>query len=418
MRLPFTIDLGRALFAVALSVLLYFVTLSETNLPETRDTALIIPVQVVNIPSGLVATTQPPPVRLRVTATPTVFNRLRSENFTATVDAVGAQAGDSTLPINVTSTDPEVQNVLPEPGSVVLHLEEIVPVVLPVRVNPQGQVASGYQLGTPTVDSPRVTVTGAASVVGPASEAVVDVNVDHLTVPVNGVYTPRIVDARGNDIKDPTLHMTPASVTVQIDVTQQTVYKQVGVRPVTQGEPAPGYALQPLEVNPPATTVAGDPNSLAAVNFVDTAPIDISGISTTVVRQVALAPPQRALLLQDNQTVTVTVRVSTLPVSQTMRVLPSVINLSGAVQQGRALDLVSVTITGPAPSLQNLSLNPNDFKVVVDATGKGPGRYTLDVKVQAVPSGLTLQDFTPKQVQVELTPAPSPTPVPSPTPTG
>src|ERR1051326_6073070 len=327
MRLPFTIDLGRAVFAVALAVLLYFVALSETNLPEQRDTGIVVPVQLVNMPSGLVATTQPSPVRLRVTATPNVFSRLRAELFSAQVDASGAQAGDTTLPISVTSTDPEVQSVQPEPGSVVLHLEEIVPAVLPVRVNAQGQVASGYQLGTPAVDPPRVSVTGASSIVSRASAAVVDVNVDHLTVPVNGVYPPRVVDARGNDIKDPSLHATPPSVTVQIDVTQQTVYKQVGVRPITQGEPAAGYALQPLEVNPPNTTVVGDPTSLQSVNFVDTAPIDISGISTTVVRPVALAPPQRALLLQDNQTVTVTVRVTTLPVTQTVRVLPSVINL-------------------------------------------------------------------------------------------
>jgi YbbR domain-containing protein len=176
--------------------------------------------------------------------------------------------------------------------------------------------------------------------------------------------------------------------------------------------------LQPAEVNPPTTTLVGDSASLEAVNLVDTAPLDITGISSTIVRNVALQAPQRTLLLQDGQTVTVTVRVTTLPITQTVRVPPSVINLSGAVQLAHVLDLVSVTISGPAPALQNLTLNPNDFKVVVDASGKGPGRYTLDVKVPAVPTGLTLQDFSPKQVQVDLSEAsPTPTLVPSPSPT-
>ena len=420
MRLPFTIDPGRAVFALALSILLYFVALSETNLPETRDTGIVVQVQVVNVPPGLSNTTQPPPVRLRVTATPNVFSRLRSETFTAQVDATGVHAGDVTLPISVTWTDPDVLSVQPDPPNATLHFEEIVPVVLPVRVNIQGQVASGYQLGTASADPQRITLTGPASVVSRASEAVVDVNVDHLTVPVNGVYTPRNVDDRSNDIKDPGIHETPPSVTVQIPITQQTVYKQVGVRAVTQGEPAPGYALQPLEVNPPLTTIVGDPTSLEAVNFVDTAPIDINGISTTVVRPIALAPPQRALLLQDNQTVTVTIRVTALPVTQTIRILPSVINLSPQVQIAKALDTVAVTISGPAPSLQSLVLNANDFKVTVDASAKGPGHYTLDVKVQQVPTGLTLEDFAPKQVSVDLLAAPTstPTPAPSPTPSG
>src|SRR5205814_9172111 len=181
-------------------------------------------------------------------------------------------------------------------------------------------------------------------------------------------------------------------VTVQVPISQQTLYKQVGIRPNIQGQAAAGYALQPVEINPPTTTLVGDSAALEAVNLVDTAPLDITGISSTVVRNVALQPPQRTLLLQDGQTVTVTIRVTTLPVTQTVRVPPSVTNLSGSVQLAHPLDLVSVTISGPAPALQNLTLNPNDFKVAVDASGKGPGRYSLDVTEPSLPSGLPRHD--------------------------
>jgi YbbR domain-containing protein len=349
-----------------------------------------------------------------VTAPQNVFTRLQPENFTAQVDATGAAAGDNLRPITATSTDPEVRSLSGDPATMVLHLEEVRDQVIPVRVNPQGQVAQGYTVATPSVDPPRITVTGATSLVGRASEAVVDVNIDHVTVSVNGAFTPRIVDDRGNDLKDLNLRASPQSVTVQVPISQQTLYKEVGIRPNVQGEPAPGYALQPVEVNPPTTTLVGDSASLEAVNLVDTAPMDITGISSTVVRSVALSPPQRTFLLQDGQTVTVTVRVTTLPVTQTVRVPPSVINLSGSVQLAHPLDLVAVTIAGPAPALQNLTFNPGDFKVTVDATGKGPGRFTLDVKVQGVPTGLTLQDYTPKQVQVDLSQGSTPTPVPAP----
>ena len=420
MRLPFTpfrIDIGRAIFAVALAVLLYFVALAETNPADQRKTNFTIPVQTVNVPPGLVITTPPPPVQLWVIAPVNVWDRLRPESFSAQVDASGATAGDNSLTITASSTAPEVRSVQPDQGRVNLHLEEVREQVLPVRVNPQGRVASGYQVGTPSVDPPRLTVSGAATLVGRASEAVVDVNIDQVTVSVNGAFTPRVLDERGNDLKDLNLRTTPQSVTVQVPITQQTLYKEVGIRPVTQGQPAAGYALQPVEVNPPTTTLVGDAASLEAVNLVDTAPIDINGISTTIVRNVALSPPTRTLLLQDGQTVTITMRVTTLPVSQIVRVPPSVTGLSGVVQLATPLDLVSVTISGPAPALQTLALNPNDFKVIVDASGKGPGRYSLDVKVQQVQSGLTVQDFSPKQVQVDLVQAPpTPTPVPPPTP--
>jgi YbbR domain-containing protein len=418
MRLPFYVDIGRAVFAVALAVLLYFVALSETNPADQRDLGATVPVQPVNAPSGLVITTPPPPVRLRVTAPQNVFGRLRADSFTAQVDVSGAHAGDNDLAITLSTTDPDVRAVQPEPATVRLHLEEIREQVLPVRVNSTGQVPPGYQVGTSSVDPARITVAGPASFVSRATEAVVDVSVDRLTVSINGVYTPRIVDDRGNDLKDLNLRAIPPAVTVQVPITQQTQYKEVGVRPIVQGQPAPGYALQPFEVNPPAATLVGDPTGLEAANFIETSPIDVTGISATVVRSVALQPPPRTLLLQDGQTVTVTVRVTTLTVTQTVRVPPSVINLSGAVQLARPLDLVSVTISGPAPALQTLSLNPNDFKVVLDVGGRGPGRYDVDVRVQQVPQGLALQDFSPKKVQVDLSlasPTPTPTLAPSPT---
>jgi YbbR domain-containing protein len=240
----------------------------------------------------------------------------------------------------------------------------------------------------------------------------VDVSVDRVTVSINGVYTPRIVDRTGTDLRDLNLRWTPTAIAVSVPITQQTQYKEVGVRVPTTGSPAPGYAVQPIQVNPATATLRGDPADLESANFVNTQPIDISGISSTIVRSVALDPPLRTLLLQPGQTVTVTVQVTTLTVSQTVRVPPSVINLSASVQLVRTAEPVSVTISGPAPALSTLVLNPRDFRVVLDLGGKGPGRYDIEPRIQGLPTGqsLTLESIDPKTVQVELRDAPLPTP--------
>src|ERR1051326_6736424 len=125
MRVPFPVDFGRAVFAVALAVLLYFVALSETNPADQRKTQFTVPVQVVNATPGLVVITQPSPVQLYVTAPLNVFDRLRAESFTAQVDATGGAVGDNTLPITVTSTDPDVRSVQADPPQVVIRLEEV-----------------------------------------------------------------------------------------------------------------------------------------------------------------------------------------------------------------------------------------------------------------------------------------------------
>src|SRR5919205_717216 len=117
MRLPFSVDLGRAAFAVVLSVLLYLVALSETNPEGRRELAGQVPVQPVNVPAGLVVVNQPSPVRITVRAPQSVLNRLRADTgFTATVDASTAQAGDNDgLPISVVPSDPDVRDVQPDP---------------------------------------------------------------------------------------------------------------------------------------------------------------------------------------------------------------------------------------------------------------------------------------------------------------
>lgn len=415
-RLPFGVDVGRAAFAVGLSVLLYFVALNETNPEARQETNFAVPVQVVNVPAGLVITGRPPDVRVWVRAPSNVFGRLNQNSFTAQVDCANAQAGDNdNLPIVVTPTDPEVREAIADPPAAKLTLEEIREQVLPVRVNVTGQPPSGYLRGEPSVDPARITVAGATSLVSRASEAVVDVSVDRVTVSVNSVYTPRIVDDRGNDLRDLNLRATPPSVTVQVPISQQTQYKEVGIRPVTQGNPAAGYVLQPLVVNPPSATLRGDPADLEGANFIETAPIDVSGISTTTVRSVALVPPARTLLLEPGQTVTVTISVTPLTVSQTVRVPPSVINLGPNVQLARPPGAVAVTISGPAPALSALALNSNDFRVVLDLAGKGAGGYDVDVTVQKVPTGLTLEGVDPARVHVDLQAAPLPTPSPAPT---
>ncbi len=414
MRLPFSIDIGRGAFAVALAILLYFVALNETNPEDRTQLPGSVPVQVVNVQPGLVVVNQPPPVRITVRAPRNVINRVRIDSFTAQLDARDARAGDNEgLTINVISSDADVRDVTPEPPTASVRLEEVREQPLPVRINLVGQVANGYSRGDPTADPPRLTVAGASSQVGRAAEAVVEVPIDGVTVSINGVYTPHIVDARGNDLRDLNLRANPPAVTVTVPVIQQTQYKEVAVRPVVTGSPAAGYILQPLEVSPATVTLRGNQPDLEAANFVPTQPIDVSGISTTTVRSVPLDQPSSTLLLQPGQTVTVTVRVTTLTTFQTVRVPPSVINLSGNVQLVRTPDPVSVTVRGPAPAFATLALAASDFRVVLDLNGRGAGRWDIEPKVQ-LPVGLNLESVSPNRVQVELREVP-PTPVPTPT---
>lgn len=411
-RLPLGLNLPRLAFALTLSLILYFFAVTDTNQDVTRDLGFTIPVQVVNTPAGLVVTDQPPQIHLQVEAPVNVLDRLQAASFVAQVDASTAVAGENDLVVNVRSIDTGVTAVYPQPATVQLEVEEIQQRTIPVQVNLTGQVPSGYQLGSPVSDPTQVTVSGAASVVSQAVEALVPVAVNGVTVSVTGAYTPSAVDANGSPIKG--LTMTPPAVNVSVPITQQTQYKEVGVRPTITGTPANGYVIAGVAVNPPTVTLVGDPSGLGNVDYVVTASVDVTNLSSTVVRQVAVTAPAQTLLLQSGQTVQVTVQVAPLTLTQTIRATPSVINPGAGLVVTRPPSPVNVTITGPAPTLS--SLTPNDFQVVVDAQGDGPGTYTLQPTVENLPTGMQVTSIDPATVTVILGAAPTPAGGPSPAP--
>src|SRR5690348_13702629 len=71
------VDIGRALSALLLSVLIYFVAVSQSNAESTWQTSFSVPVEVVNVPAGLVVTQAPAPVHVDVRATQQAFSQLQ-----------------------------------------------------------------------------------------------------------------------------------------------------------------------------------------------------------------------------------------------------------------------------------------------------------------------------------------------------
>ena len=406
----FHLDLGRAVLALGLASALWIVIQNEQNPDRTDIPSFTVPVEVVNTPPGLIVVSEAPQIQVRVRIPSESWALLRPASFRATADAAAAAPGVNELPVRVESLEQAVRSVDPIPPRVNVVLEDIVDRIVPLRVDLDGNVPFGYAYSTPRASLENVTVAGPSSAVLRVVAAVVDVRLDGLTVGLNATYTPRAVDARGTEVRG--VRITPSTVSVEVPISQQVGYKEVGVRPQIQGRVAAGYYLQPVEVEPSTVTVVGSPTTLASVNFVDTEPIDVSGISSSVVRRVQVVPAQGLTLLQP-QPVNVTVRVSPLTITQTLRLAPTVQNLGANLALASSLPQVDVTLLGPAPTLQ--SLTPADFRVVLDLGGLREGRHEVEPRV-TVPPGFSLERVEPARVPVVLRSVPTPTPIPAPPP--
>lgn len=81
------------------------------------------------------------------------------------------------------------------------------------------------------------------------------------------------------------IRIQPASVTFLIE---RLIQKDLPIKPITSGEPATGYNLQALDLEPDTVHIIGPESVLAGESDLITNPIDISGLRKTTHREVTL----------------------------------------------------------------------------------------------------------------------------------
>jgi YbbR domain-containing protein len=206
----------------------------------------------------------------------------------------------------------------------------------------------------------------------------------------------------------------PGSAQVLVPIRSVVGIRRVGVLGTISGSPAPGYVVSSVSSDPPLVNLTGSSGPLDAVSQVETDPVDISGATSTVTREVALRLPA-GTLLQDGQPTTAVISVTIVPVTRPFQLaLPVPVqpaNLGPGLLLSYNPPVVSVTVSGSSGALAALSSSP--LQGTIDLSGLGPGTTNVRVLV-ALPQGVQLVG-APPEVSVTLRPIPSPTSPPQPT---
>lgn len=156
------------LLAVACAVVLWFYADAESNPLVTKH--FDVPVQYVNQADDLAVEGGAQTVRVTIRGKEADTYSLRSDDFTATVDLSGAEAGDRDYTVRVQAPS-LIERYSVTPDKVRLQIDQVQSKEVPVRVRTSGQIAAGYELEGTEVLPGTVTVTG----LGKALEAVTDV---------------------------------------------------------------------------------------------------------------------------------------------------------------------------------------------------------------------------------------------------
>jgi len=399
---------------LAISVWISAVTFDDPN--EVRIYPTKIPIEIIGQDSSLIITGDLPPTTMEVTlrAPQSVWEQLTSheDSVQATLDLSGLSAGLHTVTIQIRVSTPPYQIVLANPATVSVILEPIATQSMPVDLSLSGQPATGFQAGDAILDPKQIVISGPESLIKQAGRARVRVSLDGVRESIDQSIPIQIVDAKNSPLNGITI--MPASVHVNIPVSQQGGFRDVAVKVIVQGQVASGYRLENISVFPPVITVfASDPELVSALpGVVETQPLDLKDAKENISTRLALNLPENISII-GAQTVQVTVGIT--PIQTSLTLLNQPINIVG-LPEGLSAQVmpqtIDVIISGPLPVLD--ALTPQDVIVNVTLTDLEPGTHQLIPEVQVLVSNVLVESILPGTVEVILFVPDTPTPTHTP----
>jgi YbbR domain-containing protein len=249
----------------------------------------------------------------------------------------------------------------------------------------------------------QVTVTGPTSLIDSIAQVVLPVAVSGGSQTFEDVYVPEAHDAGGNIIEGVTIEPSVVEATVRVSARG----KSVAVLASITGSPAPGYEVAERTINPQFVIVDGDEAVLDSLVALSTEPIDVSGADASFNATVPITglPEGLQILQPSSGEVEVLVQITQRGVRQS---LPSqkvtIVGVDSGLEASVTPGEITIEVVGPEDALAEL--DSSTLQVVVDATGLGPGSYSVQPSVIMPPRVQWVTTF-PAEVTLHITELPA-----------
>lgn len=275
------------LLAIILAIILWMYVTGEQN--PTGEKVIHVPLETEDLREGLVVADRPAEVQVRIEGRKIAVSSLLPRDVHAYVNLLNARVGDNLLPVRVEV--PEGINIIHvNPDQVNIKVDKIEQVQLPVQVTLLGAPASGYRALEPVLKPSQVVISGSAATLKSIGRVYVEARIDQASGNFLAQLPVMLADREGRPLQE-WLTIKPEVVETFIPVVQDMPSKTLAVRPQLVGEPAKGYAVQRVILQPEVVEVFAPYNHLAALDYINTAPVNIAGATKNVTVEANLEIP-------------------------------------------------------------------------------------------------------------------------------
>ena len=252
-------------------------------------------------------------------------------------------------------------------------------------------------LGSPP-ETMEVRIRGSAAVLGRLEAgdvaAIIDLGSERLGS--------RLFDMTAGGVRAPlgveVTQVSPSTVSLTLEAEGSP--RMVPVVPALEGEPAPGFVVGRVVVEPATVAVVGPRSKLRQLTEAITEPLDLTDASVPMEELLTVGVADPSLRLETPRAARVTVEIVRAPVERTLAEVPvRVRNVAAGLSASLTPESITVTVHGP-PELMR-GLENNAVGAFVDLAGQGAGVYNLPVAV-APHRAFRVTQFEPSVVLVEL----------------
>ncbi|MDH5298388.1 MAG: CdaR family protein [Desulfobulbaceae bacterium] len=228
----------------------------------------------------------------------------------------------------------------------------------------------------------------------------------HISRPVDlAKASPGTILVRNNEESIPfprgirVLRVQPPYITLLLD---RLIQKELPVKAVTSGEPAPDYQIASLTLEPSVMTITGPQEVLGEVTELVTTPIDLTGLKSSITRQVPLDLQPAIAEMIGETAVNAKVTVVENTVTKTVAHVPVLI-VHDSVPTAASVAPNAVTVKAEIPV--SLTRSKGDlrslFKASISSAGLPPGQHAVQIRVETT-RPIKLLDVSPDTVQLTI----------------
>jgi YbbR domain-containing protein len=397
--------LGSNLTSLVLSLLLAIVIWisAVTSANPNVEADLTIPLQVIQQSTDIAIADQiPETISIKVLAPDSIIKQLEEENpLYAYISLENISAGTYKFPVQVEVPDQvaPIRILDQTPKQIQLRISNMISKLLPVSIEVDGEPAIGYQTSGLSWDSNTVSITGEENKVQSVTSVVGMLDISDATGSLAKDVTLQARNTSGQVVEG--VNLDPDKVRVSQSITLRGGYRNLAVNVTTRGSVEPGYRFTSITPAPPTVMVfSEDPQLVEQLpGYVNTKPLNLTGVDDYLETILELDLPPGITVVGD-PTVLVQVNVTALETNMLITRDIEVIGLMPGLTAEVSPDEVNVSISGPVPVLDNLTLR--DIRVVADLTDLEVGVHTVTLEVEILPSDVVLEDLSPATVEIVI----------------